>query len=73
MIIFGIIGLIFIIVAIFIEDNHRQAKLELVGGAALLVYSIFIHNIIFIILQAVYILAAGYEILKKSKTLNPKS
>ncbi len=73
MIIFGIIGLVLIIVAIFIEDNRKQAKVEFVGGIALLVYSISIHNVIFIILQACYILAAGYEILKSNKSIKSKS
>lgn len=69
MIIFGIIGLVLIIVAIFIEDNRKQARVELAGGMALLVYSIHIHNVIFIVLQSAYILAAGYEIIKSNKVI----
>jgi len=67
LILFGIIGLILVTGAIFIEDNRKQARVEFLGGIALLVYSISIHNVIFIILQSMYILAAGYEIVKHKK------
>lgn len=67
MVIFGIIGLILIIGAIFIEDNRKQARVELVGGLLLLVYSISIGNVIFTVLQVAYSIAALYEILKRKK------
>lgn len=62
--IFGIIGLIIISVAIW-QKEKKQDKLFIVGGLSLLIYSYLIHNIIFAILQVVFILSAFIELNKR--------
>lgn len=64
MIIFGIIGLIAISLAIWIKKEVQQDILFLLGGAALLVYSIYIGDMIFIVLQVVYIVSVSFELIK---------
>lgn len=66
-IIFGIIGLLVISFAIWLRDERKQDFYFVVGGISLLIYSISIGDIIFIILQIVFIISALIEILKLSK------
>ena len=66
-IIFGIIGLLVISFAIWVRREQKQDILFVIGGIALLVYSINIGNIIFIILQIVFIVSALFEILRLKK------
>jgi len=65
MITFGIIGLLVISYAIWIKDEKRQNILFIVGGVALLFYSLFIKDVIFIVLQIIFILSALVEIIRK--------
>ena len=68
--IIAIVGLISIIIGTFIISLSGRTKrkyiypLLLIGGVGLLVYSIYINDIIFIILQAAYILIVVYDIIK---------
>lgn len=68
--IIAIIGLIFIIVGTFMvsfSGKKIKAKiytLLLLGGTGLLTYSIYIKDLIFIILQSGYILSIIYSIIK---------
>lgn len=64
MLIFGIIGLLIISYAIWIRKEVRRDEWFIVGGIALLVYSIYIHDWVFIILQVVFITSAVLEMLK---------
>ena len=64
MIIFGIIGLILISYAIWIKKEIKQDLFFLFGGISLLIYSIYIDDIIFIVLQIVYILSVLFELRK---------
>jgi len=61
--IFGILGLILITIAIW-QKEKWQDWLFIVGGLALLAYSYSLHNVIFIILQIVFILSALFELFK---------
>ena len=63
-IIFGIIGLLAISFAIWLKNELKQDFLFVVGGISLLVYSISIGDIIFIILQIIFIVSALFEILR---------
>lgn len=63
-IIFGIIGLLLISFAIWLRNERRQDILFIAGGASLLVYSISIGDVIFIILQVVFIASALVEFLR---------
>lgn len=60
--IFGIIGLIVISFAIWVRKEKKQDTLFVLGGAALLVYSWSLGNVIFIVLQIVFILSALIEL-----------
>ena len=66
MTLFGIVGLILISVGIWFK-RRVQDILFIAGGLALLIYSAGIHNLIFIILQLVFILSAGINLLKSQK------
>ena len=63
----GVIGLVLITYGIFAKSEKRQDWIFVFGGLGLLVYSIYLKDIIFIILQSVFILASLIEILKLSK------
>ncbi len=67
MIIFGIIGLVLIIVAVWIKNEKRQDILFILGGLFLLVYSWFINDVIFIILQIIFIISVLFELIKIRK------
>lgn len=68
--IIAIIGLISIIIGTFMISLSGRTKkkyiypLLLIGGACLLSYSIYINDLIFIILQTAYILIVIYDIIK---------
>ncbi len=61
---FGIIGLLIITTGIFSKSQTAQDKIFATGGLFLLLYSIHLHDPIFITLQSVFILASLYEIYK---------
>jgi len=66
----AIIGLISIIIGTFIISLSGRTKrkyiypLLLIGGIGLLIYSLYINDIIFIILQTAYILVVVHDIIK---------
>ena len=64
--IIGILGLIFIIVGVLIKPKNRKIRdiLYILGGLALMVYSVHIKDIIFIILQVIFIFVAIYDFIK---------
>jgi hypothetical protein len=62
--IIGAVGLILISIGIWIKKEMIQDIIFVLGGLFLLGYSIYIKNTIFIILQIVFILSAGYELFK---------
>ncbi|KKU55558.1 MAG: hypothetical protein UX77_C0010G0049 [Parcubacteria group bacterium GW2011_GWA1_47_11] len=66
MILFGIIGLIVISIAIWLKEK-KQDICFVVGGVFLLAYSLSIKNVIFSILQIIFILSALAELLKKKR------
>lgn len=66
--IFGIIGVVIIAIAVWVKKEKKQDILFALGGLFLLVYSIFIHNLIFIVLQIIFSSSAVIELIKlKSK------
>lgn len=65
----AIIGLISIISGTFLLSLKKRMKkiilpLLLIGGICLLIYSIYIQDTIFIILQSVYIIITIYGLIK---------
>lgn len=65
--IIGAIGLILIIIGILYKKRKTQDIFYIIGGLLLLTYSIYLKNIIFIILQSAFSLAALYDLIKISK------
>jgi predicted membrane protein len=62
--IIGAAGLLLITVGVLDHTRKTQNVLYILGGGLLLGYSISIHDMIFIILQIIFILAAGYDEIK---------
>ncbi len=65
--IIGALGLIIVIIGIFVKKRKNQAILFTLGGICLEIYSIYIQDIIFIVLQFCFIIAAIYELIKLQK------
>lgn len=61
----GIVGLLLITWGVTIKNTKKRDQLFILGGIALLAYSIYIRDLIFTILQAIYILVTGYHYFKK--------
>jgi len=63
----GIIGLIVISYAIWIKNERKQDFLFIIGGLSLLSYSFYQKDLIFFILQIIFIASAFIELLKLKK------
>ena len=63
----GASGLILIIIGLLLKKRTDRNVLFIAGGLFLEAYSWFIQDYIFIILQAVFVLAALYDFLKIKK------
>jgi hypothetical protein len=64
-IIFGIIGLLLITYGVLTKKRKLQDLEYVIGGLFLLSYSISIKSYIFIILQIIFIFAAGWDYKKR--------
>ena len=66
--IIGVVGLVCIITGLLIRRKRWMYELDIVGGICLLIYSIFLADIIFSILQIAFTVVAIYEfVLTKRK------
>jgi len=68
----GALGLVLISIGIIIKKRKAQDIFYICGGICLETYSIYIGNIIFIILQIILILAAAFDLIRvqlQKKTL----
>jgi lipid-A-disaccharide synthase-like uncharacterized protein len=65
--ILGALGLIFITLGVLSKNRIRQNILFIIGGLLLEAYSIYLRDPIFIPLQAIFTLAALYEMYKLKK------
>ena len=65
--IIGVIGLILIISGILIKNKSRKKRdiLYIFGGTFLAIYSISLKDIIFTILQIIFVLVAMYDLKKQ--------
>lgn len=76
--VFGILGLIAIIIGnltIYKSKSVRKKytyPLLILGGIFLMIYSILIKDMIFIILQTIFILTALYGLIKINKRIKKK-
>lgn len=62
----GAAGLLLISVGIITKKRSRQDWLYIAGGLCLEAYSIYLGDLIFIILQIVFTAAAVYDLSKKN-------
>lgn len=60
----GIIGLLLISIGIVNKKRKYQDIYYILGGLLLLIYSIYLINTIFIILQLIFTSAAIYDLIK---------
>jgi len=66
----GILGLVFIIVGEILRRKKQQDLVFVAGGLLLCAYSIYLNDLVFIILQIVFVLVALYDYFKKRTHLN---
>jgi len=64
---FGVLGLLFISSGALITARKKEDLLFIAGGLCLAVYSIYLENLIFVLLQIVFISSAGYNLMKTIK------
>ena len=62
--IIGALGLLIITIGIVIKNRKTQDILYVIGGVSLEIYSIYIGDLIFIILQIIFTLAAAYDLIR---------
>jgi hypothetical protein len=60
----GAIGLLLISIGIILKNRRKQDIFYILGGVCLEIYSIYIGDVIFIILQILFTLAAMYDFIK---------
>jgi hypothetical protein len=65
--IIGAIGLLLIAFGIITKDHKRQDILYIIGGLGLEIYSIYLQDTIFIILQIIFTIASIYDLVRISK------
>jgi lipid-A-disaccharide synthase-like uncharacterized protein len=63
----GAVGLIFICTGVMTKTRKKQDILYIIGGICLEFYSIYLGDLVFIVLQIVFILTASYDLLKNTK------
>ncbi len=61
----GILGLVFIIIGEVLRRKKQQDLVFIAGGILLCAYSVFLNDLVFIILQVVFTLIAIYDYFKK--------
>ncbi len=64
--IIGALGIILISIGIVVKRRKIQDIFYIFGGICLEIYSIYIGDLIFIILQIIFTLAAAYDFIKTS-------
>ena len=62
---FGIAGLLLITAGVFMRNRREQDWLFIFGGLGLLVYSSYLRDPIFIVLQVVFTVASIYALHKE--------
>jgi len=62
----GALGIILISIGIITKQRKNQDIFYILGGICLEIYSIYINDLIFIILEAIFIIAAVYDFAKRN-------
>ncbi len=60
----GALGLILITIGIVTKKRKTQTIFFMIGGVLLEIYSLYIGDLVFIILQIIFTLAAAYDFAK---------
>jgi len=63
----GAIGILLIAIGILNKKRKTQNVYYAIGGLCLLTYSIYINDLVFIILQIIFTTAAIYDLIKTKK------
>lgn len=61
--ILGALGLILITIGVMTSHRKRQDILYIIGGIFLEIYSIYLEDMIFIVLQIIFTVAAIYDLI----------
>ncbi len=61
--IIGAFGVVFIAIGVLINNRKRENILYIIGGLCLEAYSIYLGDMVFIVLQIIFILSAIYDTL----------
>jgi len=62
----GVLGIILITAGIVLKKRKKQDIFFIAGGICLEIYSIYINDMIFIILQIIFTLAAVYDFIRNT-------
>lgn len=63
----GIIGLICIIIGVVNKNRTQQNIYYIAGGVFLAIYSTYLEDVIYIVLQIIFIIAAAYDLWVQNK------
>ncbi len=63
----GIVGLVLICLGMIVKNRKNRDVLSFFGGVGLLIYSIYLRDVIFTILQTIYILVVFFDFIKQNK------
>ena len=69
----GAAGLVLVTVALVLNKRKLENVLNIIGGVFLGVYSIYIKDALFIILEIIFILAAIYDLIGAYRTKKKKA
>jgi len=61
----GALGIVLISIGIINKQRKIQDVFYILGGVCLEIYSVYISDLIFIILEAIFIVAAIYDFIKQ--------
>jgi len=65
----GAIGLLLKCTGMIVRKRFIRDDYSILGGICLLIYSVYLKDIIFIILQAIYIIVVSFDFYKERKKL----
>ncbi|MBT6691596.1 hypothetical protein HOB10_04665 [Candidatus Parcubacteria bacterium] len=68
----GIVGLVLISIGVITQKKESEDLIYIFGGVCLLVYSSYIGDLIFIVLQIIFIISAVFHFLKTRRAKGAK-
>ncbi len=69
----GVVGILLISIGMLVRKRKSRDKCTFLGGLCLLTYSIFLKDIVFILMQSVYIIVILYDFIKTKKFSNQEN